>query len=371
MANLTKQVAEWAEKGLISNEQGSRILSYEAEKPKSSWFMYGLLTLGISVVGLGVISLIAANWHQISDTIKLGGAFSILTLIALFAYKNHDAGKPIVYDASVLALQVFSLATIGLIAQIFHTGGQPYQAILFWSLITLPVVFTTNFMFAPFIWVGSMTGSFLLFLGDHVIKPEGYVALLAPLLSALLAIIVRLIKASEGVLKSSQLWLFMSIQIGLIACEVFGTSRYKAHNIQPIFFQIFYLLSILIITLAWANKHYSNIQKYLITAVILIYGASTQIHIPSTKGQILFAAITLTELGIIGAFFASQKARMIFNLILILMGLRFFMLFIQALEGLAMTGLGLILSGALLIGLATLWQKQRTKIAQWAERITQ
>lgn len=124
MANLDKQLREWADKDLINEEQSANILSYEANKPKASWFMYGMLTLGVTVVGLGVISLIAANWHQISDGIKLGVAFLLLMLIGAFAYKNQGSGRPIVYDASILALQMMSLATIGLIAQIYHTAGR-------------------------------------------------------------------------------------------------------------------------------------------------------------------------------------------------------------------------------------------------------
>ncbi len=36
-----------------------------------------------------------------------------------------------------------------------------------------------------------------------------------------------------------------------------------------------------------------------------------------------------------------------------------------------MTGLGLILSGIILIALAAVWSKRRHQIAAWMERITQ
>ncbi len=371
MANLNKQLREWADKGLINEEQSARILSYEANKPKASWFMYGMLTLGVTVVGLGVISLIAANWHQIPNGIKLGGAFLLLMLIGAFAYKNHGSEKPIIYDASILALQTMSLATIGLIAQIYHTGGKPYQAILLWSLMIFPAALTTNFMFVPFICAGGLLGSLMFFLDDVMTRTSEYIILLAPLMAAFLAISARFLRTSEGFLKACQVWLFVGVCIGLAAVEFFGVSRYKPTAISSSLFQLFYLLSILILAITWANKNYSNLQKILVTAIICIYGFVSQLNVPSAKGEILFAFITLAQLALIGAFFASEKARRRFNFVLILMGLRFFALFIQALQGLAMTGLGLILSGAILIGLATVWQKHRNKIAQWAERITQ
>jgi hypothetical protein len=264
-----------------------------------------------------------------------------------------------------------SLATIGLIAQVYHTGGKPYQAILFWSLITFPAVITTNFMFVPFICAGGLLGSVMFFLADMMTRTGEHLLLLAPLMAAFLAISARFLRTSEGFLKACQVWLFVGVCIGLSAVEFLGVSRYKPAVISSSLFQIFYLLSILIVGITWANKSYSNLQKILLTAIICIYGLVSQLNVPSTKGEILFAFITLTQLALIGAFFASEKARRRFNFVLILMGLRFFFLFIQALKGLAMTGFGLILSGAILIGLATVWQKHRNKIAQWAERITQ
>jgi uncharacterized membrane protein len=371
MANLNKQLREWADKGLINEEQSAKILSYEANKPKASWFMYGMLTLGVTVVGLGVISLVAANWHQIPDGIKLGGAFLLLTLIGLFAYKNHGSEKPIVYDASILALQLMSLATIGLIAQIYHTGGKPYQAILLWSLMTFPAVLTTNFMYVPFIFAGGLLGSLMAFLEDVMTRTGEHLILLAPLMAAFLALSARFLRASEGFRKACHVWVFVGVCMGLAAVEFLGVSRYQPMAISSSLFQVFYLLSILILALTWANKNYSNLQKILLTAIICIYVMVSQLNVPSTNGKILFAFITLTQLTLIGAFFASEKARRRFNFVLILMGLRFFALFIQAIQGLAMTGFGLILSGAILIGLATVWQKHRHKIAQWAERITQ
>lgn len=371
MKNLNKLIREWQDRGLITSDQVHNILDYENKKPKASWFMYGIITLGVSVVGLGLVSLIAANWHQISDGVKLGGAFVLLSIISIMSYKTHGSGKLLIYDSLVLGLQAASLATIGLIAQIYHSGGRLEQAILFWSLICLPSVLTTNFMFSPFIWVGGLTGSLLFFLGDMVIKPPQFVPLLAPLISAIITLSAKRLGASDGFLKASHAWLLVSVMCGLLACEAFGARPLSDPTGLSNFSQVFYFLSILILVFIWSNKSYVPLQKSLLTALVIIYAFSSQLKVPALKGEILFATLTLLQLGLIGAFFASEKARRRFNFILILMGLRFFGLFIQALQGLALTGFGLILSGALLIALATIWQKHRSKISLWAERITQ
>ena len=136
MANIEKQLKEWSEQGLISPEQASKIISHESGKKRTSWIQYGILSLGVFITGLGIISLIAANWNNIDDAVKLAVDFTLLSLIAFFAARAHNSKKLILYDSLLFALQVTALATIGLISQIFHTSGELYQAILFWSVFS-------------------------------------------------------------------------------------------------------------------------------------------------------------------------------------------------------------------------------------------
>lgn len=375
MAKLDKQVAEWTAKGFITADQAVQITQYESSKPRNSWFLYGTWTLGVSVLGMGVISLIAANWHQIPDMLKLALAFLILTMTALFAYSANKSEKNVIYDVSILAIQVFSLATIGLISQVFHSTGHLYQAILFWCLITLPAALTTNYTFVPFLWTGSFLGTFLYWLslsdlfGDRYNADQIIIFALSPLLTAVFTIFARFARVSEGFLKALQIWVLITAAIGLVIVETWGGLSKNPSQINGSF--IIYVLSLLIVSFVSAAKLYSPMQKGLLVSTIVIYMLS--LHVPKTwqSTDLILAACTIIELGLLGAFFASQKSRGRFNFLLMLMGARFFILFIQALRGLAMTGFGLILSGILLIALASVWNKRRNQIAQWVERLVQ
>lgn len=96
-------------------------------------------------------------------------------------------------------------------------------------------------------------------------------------------------------------------------------------------------------------------------------------HLPllEVKASIAYATFTILVLGLMSVFLASLKERKLFQWFLFFLGMRFLVLYFQALGGLATTGVGLIISGGMVIGMAVLWNKYRTALAVWAERWAQ
>ena len=376
MPSIEKQLKEWSEQGIISHEQASKILAHESSKPRASWIQYGLLILGVFVMGLGIISLIAANWNEINDYIKLIVDFLLLTTIGLLGFRAHKSQQLVMYDSFLLALQITSLASIGLISQIFHASGDWYDAILFWCAITLPAVISSTFVFVPLIWIaGFLTclSSLLMdstFLGGIFYHKFFPVFILCPLIASILGFLAQSIKCSNGTTKAIRFSLYTAC---LVVTAVIDIGR--AHPRVPLteiksFFPA-YILSLIILSLVWTSSLFKPLQKQILTVLIAIYVLSTHQTFLSEPKAIYFATFSIFELGLMGLFLASIKSRKGFNFILMLAGLRFFALFIEALGGLAVTGFGLILSGIILISLASVWHRRRHEIAQWAERIAQ
>jgi hypothetical protein len=75
---------------------------------------------------------------------------------------------------------------------------------------------------------------------------------------------------------------------------------------------------------------------------------------------ILFCLVSAMEAG-------ARKQKGLFNFWTFAAGLRFLILYFEALKGLAITGLGLIVSGFVIIGTALLWNKYRTFLFKKAE----
>lgn len=78
-------------------------------------------------------------------------------------YWAHDRGRDIVFELLSTIFILWCLATIGLISQVFHTGGRIHQALAFWLVITLPLASAGKRTFLPATWtdgalVSSMSG---------------------------------------------------------------------------------------------------------------------------------------------------------------------------------------------------------------------
>ena len=75
MSTITK-LNQWLQAGLITPAQHANILSFEAEQRQhSNGWLYSFMILGAAIIGLGIISLIAANWANIPESVKLGANF--------------------------------------------------------------------------------------------------------------------------------------------------------------------------------------------------------------------------------------------------------------------------------------------------------
>jgi uncharacterized membrane protein len=156
MSKFEKKLNEWVSLGFINNDQALKIQSYENSKPEGAWILSGLLILGVIIIGIGIISLIAANWITIPDAVKLGVDFGLLITLAFATVKSwepKDSSKhPLRFESFLLLFLIHCLASIGLISQIYHTGGKLYQALMLWSIITFLATLCARQIFVPFLW---------------------------------------------------------------------------------------------------------------------------------------------------------------------------------------------------------------------------
>ena len=70
--NIKQKLELWQNNNLISAEQKQNILSFENKK-SNNFAEFALLTISAVCFGIGLISIIAANWDKLSDTFKLIG----------------------------------------------------------------------------------------------------------------------------------------------------------------------------------------------------------------------------------------------------------------------------------------------------------
>ena len=376
MARIDKKIEEWVRADLLNREAADAILAYEDDKPAGSWILSGFLILGAVTVGIGIISLIAANWESIPSSVKLAADFLLLSALAYGIYKTHDEGKPVYFEMYLVAFQVSCLASIGLISQIYNTGGKPWQALLLWSVIAAGVAVASKKAFVPFIWATGffaavINGIFEIELLKNFYKDHEQALLMSvPLMAALMTVVSRKFFGESGQTHALRVWSFIALFFTLIAIEFFNSSGFynsKNPGMNLLAFAPGYLLAILVGIAFIIDKQFNRLQIWI--ALFALLGFVIQFHLGflSIKPDYISAGFTLLILTLIAILIASLRHRKIFQVLVVFIGLRFLVLYFQAFGGLATTGIGLIVSGALIIGMVTWWNKNRRVIANWAE----
>lgn len=128
-----------------------------------NYWMTVLLYFASFLVGLGIISLVAANWQQISNTLKMGGALGLMVLNSLAIAWTIKTDKPILKQVLCVVYAFLIMAVLGLIGQIFQLRADPAKACLAWGLLSWPL-----FLIAPrllWLWIP------LFFFGLHYMPP--------------------------------------------------------------------------------------------------------------------------------------------------------------------------------------------------------
>ncbi len=148
---LDKKLDAWKQAGLIDADTAEGIRTFEAgsARPILLWAMGGV---GALAIALGFVSIVAANWVNLSDYLKLGVAFAIGCVLAASIYRvldseapNTDASHPAntqwLRDTLVIVFYGYTLAALALVGQIYQLGGTVGGLLLFWSLGTAGLVF--------------------------------------------------------------------------------------------------------------------------------------------------------------------------------------------------------------------------------------
>lgn len=138
---LRQEAEQWWKEGLIDAELygtlSDRYRFSKLESEASSRFTTILIGLGGILLGLGVISFVAANWMVWSREVKLTLLMTLfvgINAIGFYLWRSRDRGGTHKLGAALLLLGGLVLgANIALVSQMFHQSGPLYQLFLVWS----------------------------------------------------------------------------------------------------------------------------------------------------------------------------------------------------------------------------------------------
>jgi uncharacterized membrane protein len=393
---LDVKIKRWMNEDIISAEQMEAILSFEqsmSKKTRSQISLYAFVILGCCVLSIGLVSVIAANWNAIPEAMKLIVAFLGLGGIGFGAYRANSKNRVLMFEGLSTLFMLACLATIGLIAQVFHTGGAPYQALALWLVIVLPLALLAKRKFLPNLWIVGLITTFFVwvldrnswwavnFMTDRYFDLDNLlpVFIVTALLSVPLASIFGRFTQNRYFTKSLWSWGFVAGIVAMFVGDghyteferVGSCALYPALSLLP-------LASLLVIN----RKDVHWIEK---VAVVSFLCFSVGIFIPSLfmhdwkwkavydlrdAFQIIGAAYFIISALLLALVFAIRKRFWLFRTMIILVGLRFLVVYFQVFEDLATTGLGLLVSGGVILGMTFLGYKLSPKLNSWVQEVS-
>ena len=368
--NLIKKLELWTAESLLSEAQKNAIIEFES-KPKNSIILYAMLFVSCFCIGLGFISIIASNWQIISPQLKLAVDFILLASIASGVYYSKINGKPLLMEAFLIFYAIFILASIGLVAQIFQLPPNGLTAVLFWSVLIIPLMYLSKKPLLSLIWIPTFIVSSIDLLNNFYWFKKFmsyfiYYFRFSPTVLFFLCILIFVLFycfvlkkyfSSSMFSNAFRNWTLILMAFYVLVLENVDRVNSYAYNMNV-------WEGIFIITLTGAlyiyNKHRNN--EYWDLALLTLATFTLIVNIRFVSPDILGAFSTISILALIAVYGYKTNNIQLINLTTILITIRFFYIYIQVFGSLLNTGFGLLLSGVVFLVLSYSWNKYRQEI---------
>jgi uncharacterized membrane protein len=147
---LRQEVQHWQTDGLISPTQFQQLRDrYQfdhLDTHDKNRFTRILIGLGCVLIGLGVITFVAANWQDIPRVARVAMLLSLFVSVnfgGFWLWKgSHDRWQTRLGEGFLLLGSLILGANMSLMAQMFHIGGSPHELFLTWGIGVLLMAYS-------------------------------------------------------------------------------------------------------------------------------------------------------------------------------------------------------------------------------------
>jgi uncharacterized membrane protein len=359
-AAIRARIGRWREAGLIDEDTARRLTLFEAEARP----MFGstLTLIGALSIALGVVAVVSANWDVLPIWLKLSAHILInlgLGLWAAYAAKSEAQGRLLV-DAPLVILSASTLAFIAHVGQAFQLQGDLLSPLATWCALTTPFMLALGRTAAArWAWTATLAAT-----GLGVVDVYGEALVDARLVGACVAGVIVLAFAAPLAARGERLapWGVHFQNIALVtlvtlasATQIMWREQFNIHDVAGVWTETINGLTVAVIGLAAASFALTRQPPWRrpISAFVIftpVYAALPLLVGGAGSVVLEAAAICLYWLGI--ALLAHAAGRFwLYKLAVIVVTARLFGVFLEAFGGLLATGGGLILAGALFLGL--------------------
>lgn len=370
MKKLEKKLKEWSSQDLISTDQVLKIKDYERTLSNKNLLVNTFIAIAATVIGIGIISMIAANWVSFPDWMKLTINFVLLIGCGFGVYRSYIAKKLVVFEGGIVFFSFLCLASIGIISQVYHTGGRIEHALLFWCVITLPLVTMSKRFYLPFLWSSVFISILVMNSSITLLFESGrFIQLISiiPLICGAIASILDMTKLNEYFLKSFR-YLAFSLGLSAVICaDFYGYLESSSIQLQSLVPSIVLAIVFIIIFIIRTDV---NIKRKIVFSLMLVFYILVFALLGIDSREDYWGAfIDIPFLFLASIYFLSIDYKRMFSFLTVVVGVRFLIVYFQAFGGLASTGIGLIISGVLILASLKLWIKFNPMFEKWTNKL--
>lgn len=365
-----RKLRAWQAAGLIDADTASAIGAWEAthSRPIGVWAIIGL---GALTIGLGLVSVVAANWDAIPGAARLAIHFAIMAALAAGIGWRLPRGalNPMVSDALLFVASVLGLTFFGHLGQVYQTSSPLWQPLLAWLLLFSPLLllFGRGWPVAG-LWMVGLLGTLWAHAEDHgrlwslfgrvsLAHPSLYWGLIAcpPILAAGAAALMRGTSDRPAFWRLIEQMAVATIFAGIsIVLLLRGWDSDSAVLPGSAAIQSLALLCAAA-AIAYARRTASGraTAAILVVAAVLHVGQALLPDLRDAARAWIASLLFLALWGAVAAGAIHAQWRRIFQAAIALVALRIIILSFELNDDLLGSGVGLILSG--LFAMAVAW----------------
>jgi uncharacterized membrane protein len=363
---IEKFVTRWKKEGVVDSVTAARILEFESKRGKFS-FGNMLIRLAGLAIFLGIAAIIGSNWDQIPANMKIGvhAVLNGAVAFALFRFVQSKREKTIWYDLLIALLAGLTLTFIALVGQIYQTQEPTWKALAFWLALATPFwLCLAETKKTVRLWILS----FLVFYGYFIaegpvtdLETRVLLGTLLPLVFIALGQSTTLRKLREVTLREISLAGFVLVAVGASCAQIQWRMDEK---ISPEHLAIIWHTTlaawVAVSGIIFARYHKVLVAQHPAVDIYLmlsVFVAASPFLIPHGEWEVAGAVVVMAYWALCGWVGMKAGYASALNIASILITLRLIVVYVEVFGSLLKTGVGLVISGVLLIALV--WGMRR------------
>lgn len=133
-----RKLKAWEAAGLVDAATAARIRDWESAHANPV-AMRAVIGIAVLAIGLGLISVVAANWDAVAGVARLGIHFALMVGLAVWLWRKRGGGD-MTAEAGLFLLGMLGLTFFGHIGQVYQTDSPLWQPLALWLALFAPAI---------------------------------------------------------------------------------------------------------------------------------------------------------------------------------------------------------------------------------------